>query len=97
MANEEHVALLKQGVAGWNAWRNKNRDIRPDLSGANLRWVNLCGAELHRADLSASPRPWGLEISEILRWIRWNLNDVSAGVSAQAGRCPAGPDPASLA
>jgi hypothetical protein len=54
MANEERVALLKQGVAAWNPWRNKNRDIRPDLSGANLRWVNLCGAEPHRADLSAA-------------------------------------------
>ena len=31
MANDEHVALLKQGVAAWNAWRNENPDIVPDL------------------------------------------------------------------
>ena len=37
MANDEHVALLKQGVAGWNGWREKNRDILPDLSGADLK------------------------------------------------------------
>ena len=36
MANDEHVALLKQGVAAWNAWRDENPDIRPDLSGADL-------------------------------------------------------------
>ena len=45
MANDEHVALLKQGVAAWNAWRDENPDIRPDLSGANLRDLraNLSG------------------------------------------------------
>ena len=36
MANDEHVAILKQGVAAWNAWRRKNRDVRPDLQGADL-------------------------------------------------------------
>lgn len=31
MANDEQVALLKQGVAAWNAWRDENPDIDPDL------------------------------------------------------------------
>ena len=40
MANDEHVALLKQGVTAWNKWRDdkwrdENLDIRPDLSNAN--------------------------------------------------------------
>lgn len=41
MANDEHVALLKKGVAAWNAWRRDNPGIRPDFSRADLRGVNL--------------------------------------------------------
>ena len=56
MANEEHVAILKQSVDAWNAWRKENPDIRPDLrgailSGANLREADLSGANLREADL----------------------------------------------
>jgi hypothetical protein len=47
MANEEHVALLKQGREVWNAWREANPDIVPYLGGADLH-----GADLHGADLS---------------------------------------------
>jgi hypothetical protein len=57
MANDKHVALLNQGAAAWNAWREKNPGVRPDLSGENLRRANLfeadlSGANLSRADLS---------------------------------------------
>jgi uncharacterized protein YjbI with pentapeptide repeats len=52
MANDEHVALLKQGVAAWNAWRDENPDIRPNLQGANLSEANLNRANLMEADLS---------------------------------------------
>jgi Pentapeptide repeats (8 copies) len=66
MANDEHIAILKKGVAAWNAWRGEN-PIRPDLTGANLfeaylsdanlsdarlRKVDLSGANLARANLS---------------------------------------------
>jgi uncharacterized protein YjbI with pentapeptide repeats len=51
MANDEHVALLKQGVAAWNAWRDENRNIRPDLSEANLSKADLSGVDLTGADL----------------------------------------------
>jgi uncharacterized protein YjbI with pentapeptide repeats len=52
MANDEHVALLKQGVDAWNAWRDENPKVVPDLSGANLMKENLVGANLSEADLS---------------------------------------------
>lgn len=47
MANQEQLDILKQGVRIWNQWREEHPDIRPDLSGADLR-----RADLHRADLS---------------------------------------------
>jgi uncharacterized protein YjbI with pentapeptide repeats len=47
VANEEHLQILKQGVEAWNTWRDQHRDIRPDLSTADL-----FGANLHRAALS---------------------------------------------
>ncbi len=33
MANEEHLAILRQGVVFWNEWRDENPDIIPNLSG----------------------------------------------------------------
>jgi hypothetical protein len=59
MANEEHVALLKQGAPAWNRWRGGNPDIRPDLIGADLSsadlsMAQLMGANLRRADLSGA-------------------------------------------
>jgi hypothetical protein len=54
MADEEHVAILKKGVATWNLWRGANAHIRPDLSGANLIESYLIGANLNGADLSGA-------------------------------------------
>jgi uncharacterized protein YjbI with pentapeptide repeats len=51
MANDEHVALLKQGVETWNAWRSEKPDIRPDLSKADLSKADLSGANLSEAYL----------------------------------------------
>jgi len=60
MADEEQVALLKQGVEDWNKWREANQrganqrgvDLRgADLHEADLRWADLCRADLRRADL----------------------------------------------
>ncbi len=40
MANEEHVKRLKQGVAKWNAWRER-KSLYIDLSGAHLVGAHL--------------------------------------------------------
>ena len=50
MANDEHLALLRGGAAGWNAWR-AGRDATPDLSRASLRGVDLSGFDLSQTDL----------------------------------------------
>lgn len=52
MANPEHVAIVKQGAAGIEAWRKLNPLGQLDLSGANLRMAQLPGADLRGADLS---------------------------------------------
>jgi uncharacterized protein YjbI with pentapeptide repeats len=63
MADEEHLKIIRQGVAAWNDWREENPEA-PDLHGANLceanlGWANLSGADLtwanlRRADLSGA-------------------------------------------
>jgi uncharacterized protein YjbI with pentapeptide repeats len=53
MASDAHVALIKQGVADWNAWRLKNPDTRTDLSEANLGRADLTEANLSDANLYA--------------------------------------------
>ncbi len=52
MANEEHLALLKQGVGLWNRWREEHPNILPDLSRANLSRTNLGRASLRGTFLS---------------------------------------------
>jgi TIR domain/Pentapeptide repeats (8 copies) len=54
MANDEHVAILKKGVDAWNAWRAKNLNVRPDLTGAKLIEARLNGANLSRAMLEVA-------------------------------------------
>jgi hypothetical protein len=46
MANEEHLAILRQGVEAWNAWREANPLVRPDLTREYLSAANLGEAVL---------------------------------------------------
>jgi len=59
MANAEHLALLQQGVATWNEWRETHPEVLPDLReaqlpGADLCTVNFSKANLARADLQGA-------------------------------------------
>ncbi len=64
MANEEQVALLKQGRDIWNKWRQEHPEEKldfyyADLNGANLRAVDLkntylTNAKMMGADLSGA-------------------------------------------
>lgn len=69
MEEIDYLALIEQGIDDWNRWRETHPDIQPDLSrvylleadlsGANLRGVNLSGAclidtNLKEADLQGA-------------------------------------------
>lgn len=65
MANDEHFAMFKQGVAAWNAWRDQNPNIHPDLRQDAAVWntwreqhdvpyPDLARAHLDRTDLSGA-------------------------------------------
>jgi uncharacterized protein YjbI with pentapeptide repeats len=53
MANEEHLAILRQGAEAWNAWRRKHLPlfIKPYLVGADLHTAYLPKVDLHWTDL----------------------------------------------
>ncbi|MFZ1884733.1 MAG: pentapeptide repeat-containing protein [Rhodoplanes sp.] len=52
MANDDHIAQLMKGPAAWNAWRDENPHIFPDLIKADLRAAYLPAVNLRNADLS---------------------------------------------
>ncbi len=54
MMDRDHLDRLRSGVAGWNAWRAGQPDLRPALAEAALRGMDLSGADLSRADLSGA-------------------------------------------
>ncbi|MEE8584481.1 MAG: pentapeptide repeat-containing protein [Acidobacteriota bacterium] len=54
MANEEHLAKLKEGVDAWNEWRKTDPGVQIDLSHAELRGANLNGFNLRGARLEGA-------------------------------------------
>jgi uncharacterized protein YjbI with pentapeptide repeats len=54
MANEEQLAILKQGVKVWNKWREANPYVEIDLEEADLSGTNINGANLKDAYLVAA-------------------------------------------
>ena len=66
MANQQHLALLKQGKDAWNTWRENNPTVQPDLSFAIIRFVNLSQANLSQANLSNTDL-WQVNLSRAVR------------------------------
>jgi uncharacterized protein YjbI with pentapeptide repeats len=54
MANELHLLILKQGPAAWNQWRQRNPEIEPELSEADLVRANLSNEDFSHADLKGA-------------------------------------------
>lgn len=75
MANEEHLAILKQGVRAWNNWRSKNPDVRPDLSSVLLDEEELSTIDFSNTILSnAEIRHAFLFEANLTHAILWNTN-----------------------
>ncbi len=51
MANEEQLAILKEGVDVWNQWREENPDVEINLREVHFEFRILGGVNLKRADL----------------------------------------------
>lgn len=83
MADQEHVRILHEGVAAWNAWRERNPTLQPDLSllvwrfnhqlsGINLSHANLVHADftedfLDNANLAGADLSWAVLRGAALR------------------------------
>ena len=63
LAKPEHIKIIKQGVATWNAWRVENPTIDPDLAGARLGGLDLSNVDL-RKGISPRRRPQRVEAHE---------------------------------
>ena len=85
MANEELVALVKQGPGAWNAWRLADPQIplgKVDLSGADLVGADLIGTDLREANLvGAHLRKANLSSADI-RQLRTSLDSSLASICA---------------
>ncbi|NBD18859.1 MAG: hypothetical protein GVY04_22810 [Cyanobacteria bacterium] len=51
MANPRHLRRLRQGVEEWNRWRKEERNVRPNLRGANFKGKNLSGTDFSNCDI----------------------------------------------
>ncbi|RLD05013.1 MAG: hypothetical protein DRI32_04725 [Chloroflexi bacterium] len=54
MANEEQLAILKQGVNVWNQWREENPEVKIDLKRAKLDGQDFSMINFQNADLEYS-------------------------------------------
>jgi hypothetical protein len=77
MANPEHLQVLQQGVEAWNAWREANNQVEPDLSGADLRAKRLMEANLTRTDLSRTNLRTTILYRAQLAWASFAEADLS--------------------
>ncbi|NJP08295.1 MAG: pentapeptide repeat-containing protein [Leptolyngbyaceae cyanobacterium RU_5_1] len=84
MANEEHLALIRQGVDAWNQWRRNDPELRPDLTGANLSSVNLSLADFERVNLSQSNLKWANLSQANLKWATFSQTNLKWANLSQA-------------
>lgn len=62
MADPHHLEILRSGRAAWNAWRQSCPEVRPDLSQADLSFMNLTGFNLSQTDVT-NAKAYGLRVN----------------------------------
>jgi uncharacterized protein YjbI with pentapeptide repeats len=72
MANEEHLAQLKQGITAWNRWRVEHPETTPDLRQTNLHKAQLRGVNFQETELQGANLRW-----VDLRWANLRGADLS--------------------
>jgi uncharacterized protein YjbI with pentapeptide repeats len=85
MANSDHISIIRDGVEFWNRWRAGHTSVVPDLSGAELRGMNLeganfCAANLNGVDLTGANLLGGnLERAQMVHalMLEANLNNAT--------------------
>jgi uncharacterized protein YjbI with pentapeptide repeats len=94
MADQDYLNILQQGMSEWNSWRDRNRDVKPDLHQISLRQMNLAAANLRNADLSqanlSEANLWGaqLERANLMGADLSNANLCNANLFANMIRLP---------
>ena len=52
MADPDHLDIIRKSVQAWNGWRAENRELTPDVSGADFSYEDLSGVDFSGMDLS---------------------------------------------
>jgi hypothetical protein len=89
VANEEHLAVLRQGTEAWNGWRERNPDKKPDLGEGILSGAHLSGADLREADLSVADLREADLSGANLSAADLSMANVSGANLSMAGLCAA--------
>jgi hypothetical protein len=96
MANASHLERLRHGADVWNAWRQEQSSLVPDLSDANLSGASLSGANLRDADLSGADLRNATLTDADLSWANLNGADLSGANLSRADLSEANLSGASL-
>lgn len=73
MAKSEQASILAKGLEAWNAWRDAHPEESVDLSGADLRGLNLLVPAIEAVDYSKGAS-WSFVMGEIIGYDVMPLN-----------------------
>ena len=87
MANEQHLkqlnqAIEKHDISIWNRWRQEHPDVKPDLSGSDLRRADLSEANLSEANLSKADFSRSFLLGALLLGADLNRANLEDGVKS---------------